>query len=87
MENEIEIISNYFQFILNKLYISGIRDSSARGGSAFGGNPIFKVGVVGLEPTTSASRTLRASQLRYTPLLNYFSTEYSLFKVIFNKQL
>ncbi len=25
------------------------------------------VGVVGLEPTTSASRTPRASQLRYTP--------------------
>ncbi|GEM_PF-5732048 len=27
------------------------------------------LGVVGLEPTTSASRTLRASQLRYTPLI------------------
>lgn len=27
------------------------------------------VGVRGLEPPTSASRTLRASQLRHTPLL------------------
>ena|GEM_PF-5156717 len=27
------------------------------------------VGVVGLEPTTSAFRTPRASQLRYTPIL------------------
>jgi hypothetical protein len=29
----------------------------------------FLVGVAGLEPTTSATRTLRASQLRYTPTI------------------
>ena len=27
------------------------------------------VGVVGLEPTTSSSRTMRASQLRHTPMV------------------
>ncbi len=30
----------------------------------------FRVGVRGLEPPTSATRTLRASQLRYTPTLH-----------------
>ncbi len=28
------------------------------------------VGVAGFEPTTSASRTLRATKLRYTPMMN-----------------
>jgi hypothetical protein len=30
---------------------------------------LYVVGVRGLEPPTSASRTLRASQLRHTPLI------------------
>ena len=36
------------------------------------------VGVAGLEPTTSASRTLRASQLRYTPITSrkFFDCKY-----------
>lgn len=33
------------------------------------------VGVRGLEPPTSASRTLRASHLRYTPKLNLIVKE------------
>ena len=35
------------------------------------------VGVRGLEPPTSASRTLRASRLRYTPKDDIFSEEAS----------
>jgi hypothetical protein len=33
------------------------------------------VGVRGFEPPTSASQTLRASQLRYTPPLSEYSKE------------
>jgi hypothetical protein len=29
------------------------------------------VGVTGFEPATSASRTLRATKLRYTPMMSY----------------
>ena len=34
-------------------------------------NKDLNVGVRGLEPPTSASQTLRANQLRYTPQLKY----------------
>ena len=32
---------------------------------------LFKVGVAGFEPTTSSSRTTRATKLRYTPKNNF----------------
>ena len=36
---------------------------------------VILVGVRGLEPPTSASRTLRASRLRYTPVLTIHASD------------